>query len=218
MKLTNQQTQEVERYITQKKVDYLDLKLEILDHMISEIEEKMNKNSSFEDAFYIVKQKWNKHFVQRTSFYFGNLNPAPKIVIETAKKIYKPYYFIMFSMYFFPLILLYKYNILVDENLQFYLNIFFKTTGGISILLLIYSYYKSKQLKNKSIYSFISKAPYPSIFIGVIVLFTNYFSKNDTFKPISIGMWFVFMFVSGVSYFFYMKHASIIKKLQGETN
>ena len=67
-------------------------------------------------------------------------------------------------------------------------------------------------------YSFILKTPYPSIFIGIIVLFTNYFSKDGAFKPISMGMWFVFMFVSVISYLFFRKHTSIIIKLRGETN
>jgi hypothetical protein len=44
MELTKEQIDKVQHFLEVKKFDYLDLKIEVLDHMISEIEILMDKN------------------------------------------------------------------------------------------------------------------------------------------------------------------------------
>ena len=61
MKLNKEQLQEIETYLTNKDVEYIDLHLEVLDHISSDIENLMEK-ISFEEAFEKVKNKWNKNF------------------------------------------------------------------------------------------------------------------------------------------------------------
>ena len=52
MKLTPEQIQTVEKYLTNKDVEYIDLHLEVLDHISSDIETKMTEEAfSFSDAF-----------------------------------------------------------------------------------------------------------------------------------------------------------------------
>ena len=73
MEITKEQIHQIETYLQKRKVDFIDIKIEILDHMISDIEGLLQKNYSFENAFKINTLKWEKHFTERSSFYFGML-------------------------------------------------------------------------------------------------------------------------------------------------
>lgn len=68
MEITKQQIDKVEKYLENRQFDYIDLKYEVLDHMISDIEKHLNNNISFENAFKITVLKWNKHFEETYSF------------------------------------------------------------------------------------------------------------------------------------------------------
>lgn len=70
MEITTEQIQQVETYLTKKNFDFIDLKVEVLDHMISDIESLLTKKYSFEDAFRITVLKWEKYFEETSSFYF----------------------------------------------------------------------------------------------------------------------------------------------------
>ena len=89
MELTTQQIHQIETYLQKRKVDFIDLRVEILDHMISDIESLLQKNYSFENAFKITTLKWEKHFTERSSFYFGMLYSESKIVVNKAVKEFK---------------------------------------------------------------------------------------------------------------------------------
>mgnify|MGYP000450178507 CR=1 FL=1 len=62
MEITTKQIQQVETYLDKKSFDFIDLKVEVLDHMISDIESLLDNNYSFENAFKIT--------VLRGSFFF----------------------------------------------------------------------------------------------------------------------------------------------------
>ena len=54
MELTKEQIQQVERYLDKKNFDFIDLKVEVLDHMVSDIESFLVNNYTFENAFKIT--------------------------------------------------------------------------------------------------------------------------------------------------------------------
>ena len=59
MKLTTQQIAQIEETLVLYGLVYEDIKLEVTDHIASEIEEKINnETSSFEDAFKEVFNTW----------------------------------------------------------------------------------------------------------------------------------------------------------------
>jgi len=59
MELTKEQLQQVETYLDKKSFDFIDLKVEVLDHMVSDIESFLGNNYSFENAFKIIVLKWD---------------------------------------------------------------------------------------------------------------------------------------------------------------
>jgi len=90
MELTTQQLQRVEHYLNVKEITYIDIRTEVFDHIVSDIETKMETEKlDFETVFYNVTDKWNVHLKQTSSCFFGRIFSVPKIVLDKAKKYIK---------------------------------------------------------------------------------------------------------------------------------
>jgi hypothetical protein len=100
MELSQEQQRQVEVYLQNKDFDFIDLNVEVLDHMISDIESFLDKKYSFEDAYRTTVLKWEKYFKETSSFYFGFQYHESKIVVKKAIKIFKPFYFLYVAAYF----------------------------------------------------------------------------------------------------------------------
>lgn len=88
MKLTNQQIAQIEETLVLNGLIYEDIKLEITDHIASEIEEKIsNEKSSFEIVFKEVFQKWKPELKPSFSGLIGFTNP--RIMTVKCHKIVK---------------------------------------------------------------------------------------------------------------------------------
>ncbi len=88
MKLTNQQIAQIEETLALNGLIYEDIKLEVTDHIASEIEEKIyNETSSFEVAFTEVFNKWKPELKPSFSGLIGFTNP--KIITVKCHKIVK---------------------------------------------------------------------------------------------------------------------------------
>lgn len=98
MKLTKEQIQLINQKLISKGVVYEDVKLELIDHIASAVEEQIKKNDCcFEDAFQNVFDKWQL-FLQpiKTSVWFFNDFKGPKIVVDKWVLLYKQHIFSMF--------------------------------------------------------------------------------------------------------------------------
>jgi hypothetical protein len=90
MKLTNQQIATVGETLVLNGLIYDDIKLELTDHIASEIEVAMNNNSiSFDEAFKQAFENWKEQLRPSSSFWLGRKNIAPKIVIEKWELIHR---------------------------------------------------------------------------------------------------------------------------------
>lgn len=83
MNLSKEQIDYIDAYLVKKGIKYLDVKLEMVDHIASEIENKIeNEHISFDDAFSVVIKTWQYQFVNRSSFWVGAIYSFPKIVLD----------------------------------------------------------------------------------------------------------------------------------------
>lgn len=83
MKLTNQQIAQIEKTLVLNGLIYEDIKLEITDHIASEIEQKIsNEKTSFEVVFKEVFEKWKPELRPSSSSWVGLMNSVPKIVLD----------------------------------------------------------------------------------------------------------------------------------------
>jgi len=214
MELTTKQIAEINRYLTIKKIDHIDIKLEVLDHIITDVEYLMSsKDIDFEFAFKEVRLKWKQHFTQTSSFYFGVAYSAPKIILDNAKRAFKKSYFILIASYFLPFILFLNFQMKVTGEARNLIN------GAISIatiafvILFIYTYYQKSKIKLKTTYSFILKTQFWSFLFLIFPLFgKELIDKNNEFNSVYLGLIFAFICSLLTTRYFYKKHVSVISK------
>jgi hypothetical protein len=211
MELTTKELQRVEHYLNVKHITYIDLRMEVLDHIVSDIETKMMKeNLDFETAFYNVTDKWNKQLKETTSMFFGLGFSAPKLVIQKAKKVYWKQYILLFTSYFLPFILLTHFNFKIQNPTEY--NLFFILKGILILSFVAFIYMLlSKNNKIETTYGFILKAQSLGAITGLIVLLI-FFTRLKELNGINIGMFCSFIFMTFSYFHFYKKHKQAIKK------
>ena len=209
MQLNQEQIQQIKDYLEAINFNYIDLKLEILDHMITDIENIMQeKQVDFHTAFTNEKLKWNSSFRKTFTYYLGIYFTAPKIVIDKAKKIFRPFYFGYLLAYFLPLIWFKTNEITINpifNNVLIYVDI---------LSAIIFSYFQIKLFKQneETLYSFILKTQRMAIVLFLFVLLLILVSATDMaiFTSFSI----VEIYTAIVTYFFYKEHIKEVKKVK----
>jgi hypothetical protein len=90
MKLSKEQIDIVDDYLENQKVDYLDFKIELKDHLACETEMSMeNEKLTFEDAFAKVQNKWSYDLAEaKFTWIFNNKRTYPKIVFKKIRNRY----------------------------------------------------------------------------------------------------------------------------------
>lgn len=90
MKLTSSQIAQIEETLVLNQVVFEDIKLELTDHIASEIEAVLTENEvSFNEALVIVFEKWSPQLKPSTSFWTPNNMKLPRIVLNKYKVEYK---------------------------------------------------------------------------------------------------------------------------------
>ncbi|WP_422089729.1 hypothetical protein [Tenacibaculum ovolyticum] len=198
MELTKEQIQRVEKYLDKKGVKFIDFRIEIFDHIISQIEQQLAiDNADFKTVFYQVTNKWNEQLDETSSWLLGLTYTAPKIVIKKAKKVFKKYLFLSYL----PIIITFfvAFNSKLELNKIFSNLIFF----ALIILLLISIFYTFKiwKSKQKTVYSFIIKTQ------SLNFLFFPFMIIGSSFEDfINIGYLGYLVIVTYYSRLFYRKH------------
>ena len=213
MELSKEQLRRVAHYLNVKDITYIDLRMEVFDHIVSDIEAKMGaENLDFETAFYAVTVKWNKHLIQESSFYFGLTYSLPKIVLNKAKKEYKKWYFLTVIAYLIPYILFDQLKITFSENAIRELNIFLQILTVCTLMVFFVLLIIKFKEKNKTTFSFILKALSWNFNIGFIVLFYLNDNPKDDFQKYFVSFLAAFIFMTYSYFHFYKKHLEAVKK------
>lgn len=90
MKLTAEQIKKIEETLVLNGIQYEDIKLELTDHIASEIEEKTSiQDLSFEVVFYEVFENWQNQMKPSSSFWVGLIYSSPRIVMDRWKSTTK---------------------------------------------------------------------------------------------------------------------------------
>ncbi len=210
MELTKEEVQRVEHYLNVKRITYIDIRMEVLDHIISDIEAKMKKEDlDFETVFYNVTDKWNKHLKDTSSWLFGLTYSAPKIVMDKAKKSYKKLFlvssFLMILLMYFES----KVKFLVSVNTQVYITNTLLIINIFCILFYAFLIMKNSNIKQKTTYSFLLNTQKTAILLGFIAIIFSGIIENVT--PI-YNLTLMFVVLSYGYFYFYKKHLETIKK------
>ncbi len=217
VKLTREQLQKIEAYLNNNDIEYIDLHLEVLDHISTDIESEMTENNtSFENAFDEVKLKWRKTFSYKWSFWLGLTNGGSKLFIDHCLKIYKPVLIkggIVLLLFLTLTLFFYEELEITLAPFQNVAKILFLVFSMIYVSLLYYWKFKVNSAgKNTSYYYLYKKTVMPNIAITALFILQVLIFK-DTHFDVSIFMFsYVFLFNLYNGFNFYKKHFSTLKK------
>ncbi|ARV15920.1 hypothetical protein [Polaribacter sp. SA4-12] len=210
MELTEQQLQRVEHYLNVKHITYIDLRMEVLDHIVSDIETKMTKeNLDFETVFYNVTDKWNPQLKESSSWLFGIAFSAPKLVMKKAKTSYIKLFLISNFLMILLSIFERKLNLTVSDNTQLYLTNFLLMINLFCAFIFIYLMINNSKIKQKTTYRFILKTQKMGIILGGIAIIFSGVIKDVS--PI-YSLTLMFIAITFIYFHFLKKHKKAIKK------
>ena len=212
MEITKKQQQQLEVYLQNKDFDFIDLNIEVLDHMISDIESLLRKNYSFENAFKITILKWEKYFKETSSFYLGRYYTESKIVVKKAIKIFKPFYFLYLAAYILPVAFLKLVPIQVAENTADFINNFLFSFAASLLCYMFFIFVKTMRSKVKTTYRFILKTQYGGLVLLIMGLAIGVIKENGEMNPVFAGFTCGGFAVAFICHYFYKKHVEAIKK------
>lgn len=167
MKLTQEQIECVEKYLDYKELNYIDVRIEVLDHIISEVEVLLAQGINFEDAFKQSTKKWHNDLQITSSFLIGLIHTRPKIVIDKALNLGKNW--LMFSFIAIFLQTFFSEKLIIPSFLSNN-SIFFLVVGTVLVITNLYFYFKMKELKTTFLFLF-EKFIIPTLLLLLIVAF-----------------------------------------------
>jgi hypothetical protein len=157
MQLTVEQISTINETLVLNGLVYDDVKMELLDHIASEIEQAMDdKKLQFEDALQTAFSNWEGQLHTSTSFWISGGKSVPKIIIQKSLQMIKRIFLMTFGcgIVIAALVtLLFKSN--PQQEVVLILNIILQAAGVLGILIVIYFKYRLWQSKQKSTYSFL---------------------------------------------------------------
>lgn len=158
MKLSIEQIRIIEDTLILNGLKFEDLKLEITDHIASEIEVLMEENVlSFEENLKLVFKKWRTQLQPSSSFWIrNNYKSIPKIVLYKCNKIIKRIVFLSFTIGFFASTLIVSIiSKSENEELISVFNFSLKVLSITIIILLIFARYKVWKSRYESTFGYL---------------------------------------------------------------
>jgi len=151
MKLTNEQIAIIDQTLMDKGVVYDDIKLELIDHIATDIEEKLeNQEFDFDVALSKDIIKWEKA-LEETSSLWGNVI-GPRIVKEKFSKITKNHYkFSLLAVVIFSVLMTTITTLKPEEYVYYNLHLLFYSVYSLVCLINIISMVFIWKLKIKTI-------------------------------------------------------------------
>ena len=189
MKLTNEQIEIIDQTLMDKGVVYDDIKLELLDHIITDIELE-TEESNFDVAFSKAMLKWERE-LEETSSFWDNL-VGPRVIIGKYSALSKKKYLLslLFAVAFSILmIIITKLN--PEEYIYNVLKMVFTSAYIVLDLIIIISLFFIWKLKTKTIHGrfFQKNCSYLVMHLYIIYTFINghthlyrHYEKRDFFS------------------------------------
>lgn len=177
MKLTTAQIEEIDETLVSKGLIYDDIKLEVTDHIASEIENQLENNQCiFTDAFEDVFSKWQSE-LKLTSNWWSSGFVAPKIVIDKyALQVKKQFKFAAVYDLMFSLSMVTITNIYPQEIAYTVSKIVYVACYSLISLMLVYCWFVNWKLKSTTIFGKIFRSTF---FVSIWFLFNYLFNSGD---------------------------------------
>lgn len=216
MKLTTEQIECINQTLISKGVKFDDVKLEVLDHIATEIENEMQvSNNDFSVVFNQVFENWNSE-LQPTRAFFSLNTYYPKLARNSFRNQIK---LEIVTTIVLSLLLFFSFQLVSDSNtkLQFIFwikKVFFYAYIGTILSMFIFKFFNAKS-KVSSTYKYSFDARFPSIFIWLALIINDNIPQDTTnqnlFVP-SMGCLFMYLLSTvylGFKHYQFQKEISI---------
>ncbi|WP_343622927.1 hypothetical protein [Flavobacterium lindanitolerans] len=220
MKLDKNQIHIIETVLEKLGVVYVDYKYEILDHIATEVEEKMILHTiTFEEAFPEVLKKWQPKFKKSSSVLFGYFWEMPEILLNKCIKIYRRKLLLVFT----GAMVLTSGFLLFSSFLRNPLANFFSIATilySVAFLLSALGYVKIRLSKRKTSYGFLYKQQFIAYSLVALqqLYYMNSGFENKSFSPLfnyfiifTLSIYFIFSVFNLV---YYRAHFYELKRMQ----
>jgi hypothetical protein len=222
MKLTTEQIAKIEETLVINGLVYQDVKLELLDHIASEIEEKMsNEEISFDIVYKAVFEKWKSSLViTSSSAWLGAFFQAPRVVVDKLISYSKRQFVIVLILALvFAILLATIISDIQQEKFFYTLNLGLTGVFFLMVLATIVSLFLIWKSKIKTTYGrlFLFRGWITFVFFyqcNINSDLLHSFNDNN-----SLGHNFIICFIFGLEFFysFYqikmaLEHFEIVKK------
>lgn len=221
MKLSTEQITHIEETLVLNGLYFEDLKLEVTDHIASEIEILMEQNSlPFEENFKLVLDKWKPQLQPSFSFLIGFTNP--KIMTTKCHELIKTKLLIVISIASFTtsLVLLLARNL---DFLAFILEIqqVFKTFILVVFGLVLSIWGLLSISKRQTTYSYLIKKKSIGLLIFLFMIGIGLFPaqlNHTDFKIsfVTIFISIIYVLLAGVYLQLALKHFQFERKLKND--
>jgi hypothetical protein len=208
MKLSTEQIDLIDRYLEQRNLMFLDVKVELMDHLSCEIEQEMTDNDTpFESAASIVFERWEAELQTKKSWLIGLENSFPKLVVSKLfKKVLFHYGFVTLTVLIVGVILITGDLFLISDSVFSVYEIL------IIAFTIVYLWMKRKmnQSKIKTTYGFQYDYFYFPVFLAFIYLLI--------IDSVAIKTLLLLFFTINLpfAFYFYFKHFQTLKKFKYE--
>ena len=208
MKLSTEQIDLIDRYLEQRNLMFVDVKVELMDHLSCEIEQEMTDNDTpFESAASIVFERWESELQTKKSCLIGLKNDFPEFVVKNLfRKVLFHFSFIILTLLLTGIYSITKTDFAESESIISYFNcavIFF----GIIYFIMNRKINQSKLKTTHSFQFFYFYFPFLLLLIHLFIIDTN---EITTFL-------LLFSFLNlPFAFYFYFKHFQILKKFKYE--
>ena len=208
MKLNHEQLHKIEKYLDSKNLDYADVRFEVFDHVVSEIEVFIETNKSdFGEAFSKITNKWNDYLKDDSSWFFGLGFSAPKIIVKKAKKMYLKHLLFILAFCLVPHFMMTNLNITFNNHYLYQSLQFFAIACLVGFFIMLFT----RKRKVKSTYSFILNSRSLDCLTGLVVVLILFNKKNEI-DGLLLGMVFSFFYVTYSHFYFFRKHQKFVSQ------
>jgi hypothetical protein len=178
MILTPSQIATIEKTLVLNEVIYEDIKLELTDHIATEIEVVLvEKECSFEEALKIVFEKWSPELIPSTSFWTPNNMKLPRIVLNKYVAESKRQFLVLsIGACLGSFILVFFANKINNQNGIEYIKYTFQFFFGIELLLTLYCKLKIKKFKKVTFYSMVYQKQTSFVVVFIFLLTIGFWS------------------------------------------
>lgn len=221
MKLKTEQIKQIEETLVLNGIHYDDIKLELTDHIASEIEDKISIDGvSFEIAFHDVFENWKEQLRPCSSRWLRKQYLLPKIIMDKWIKNIKNQQKMILLISFISAIVFTAIARTINNEVVFdYFRIFCRTISIVELSLIMAGKYIIWKSKYKTTFSFFYNVNSFSIIFFIFFIGIGLFPIKIVAPDIALNLvfnFFLFVYLIFPIYYFQKayQHLQFIKKLK----